>query len=94
MIRKKTAPQSFAPVLNSSSTQLHSNSYHRDKGFLHALELNESPFPKVGSPGKGEEEGGGGSFVSLRSTPYVTHLISHCSNDGFPSLLLFTSIER
>lgn len=55
MIRKKTAPQSFAPVLNSSSTQLHSNSYHRDKGFLHALELNESPFPKVGSPGKGEE---------------------------------------
>lgn len=61
-------------VANSSSIQLQSDNSHR---FCHALQQNESPFPKAGRPARGGGEGGNGLFLSLRNTLYSSHLISH-----------------
>ena len=73
MICKENAPQSFAPVVNGSSTQLHSYSYHRGRVFLHALEQNESPSPKVGGSREGWGKEEGSFFVSQKHS--LWHLL-------------------
>ena len=78
MIYKENAPQSFAPVVNDSSTRLHRNNYHRGR-----VEQNLKPLSQGRETGEGRRMGS--IFVSRKHS--LWHLLDFPLFRRWPSTI-------